>query len=74
MKKYKEDVESNDLLSKIDYLSYMSFNVTDQLNYTLEDVRTKYVTIRIETAQEIREICKSLAKEEIIDLITLGYK
>lgn len=74
MKKYEEDVESNTLLDKIDRLSYMSFNVPNQLNYTLEEVRKRYVAIRIEAAQEIREICKDLSKDEIIELITLGYK
>jgi hypothetical protein len=74
MKKYKEDIEKNELFDKIQYLSVRAFSNPNCLNYELENIRKESVKARIKHAQQIREICKDLSKEEIIDLITLGYK
>ena len=74
MKKYKEDINSNELFEKIKYLSNRSFHDNKCLNYELDIIRKESVESRVKTAKEIRLLCENISKDEILDLITLGYK
>jgi hypothetical protein len=74
LKKYTEDVEHNELSKEISYLYYRAFQEPNSLCYENESVRKKSVNARIKSAGFIRAMCNNLSKEEILDLITLGYK
>lgn len=75
MNKYKEDegIVKNDLYYKLDYLWHRTFHEPQLCSYYLENVRKESVKSRIETAKEIKIMCENLTKEEIIELLTLGY-